>query len=170
MRGAPGLQGDLSSAKVERRRRLDGDAWADDNHAVESVAHRRAKRFQIKSAPRRQGARKILVTDENDALADKRAIAEDVVRMGVGVNHIANRLGCRLLQRSNKRPCFDQAAAGVDHGHGVITDNRSKICDISIIFVVHKRGPARMGEYAGRDFLELELRRGGWAYVIKRQD
>ncbi len=89
----------------------------------------------------------------------KSAVPEYVIGMSVRVDHVANRLGGFLLQRGKKLPSFNQASAGVDHGHGVVADNGAEVGDIADIAAVHQCCLALMREDARRDFFETKALR-----------
>ena len=94
--------------------------------------------------------------DEDRPLGDEGRDPEDMVGMGVGGDDVANGLRRPRPQGGEEGLALDQAAAGVDHGHGVVADDGADIGDIAFVFARHHRDLARMGENAGGDLLQVE--------------
>ena len=126
--------------------------------ADELVANDPAKRLEIEFAAHRQGSRQIVVADKGRPDPVESGVAEDVIRMLMGVDDIEDGL-IRLGADGGEQPLADRhAAAGVDDGHALVADHEADIGDIAQILFAHQGDFAGMDEHARRDFLDCQRR------------
>ena len=101
-------------------------------HLVDKlVANDPAKRLEIEFAAHRQGSRQIVMAHERRADPVESRVAEDVIRMLVGIDDIEDRLiGARA--DGGQQPLADRhAAPSVDDGNSLIADHEADIGDVA---------------------------------------
>ncbi len=87
------LEHQRSSAEIERGGVLDGDGGEDDFDSLERlIAQHGLVDGEIALGPRGQPARQLVMADIGGIVLLERRIAEHVVGMHVGIDHVADRL------------------------------------------------------------------------------
>ncbi len=99
------------------------------------------------------------MADESRARLNKGCIAEQVIRMLMRIDDVADRLGTYLPQRGEERAALDETAAGVDDGDRIVADDGAEIGDVAFVLPVHERHLALMRIDAGSDLLQRETLR-----------
>jgi hypothetical protein len=99
---------------------------------------------------RGQRPRQVLVADEYGA--GKCCVAENMIGVHVGVDHVAN--GLRRLRANSRQqpPPLAHAATGIDHCHRFRPHDEADIGDGPFIRAIHERDGAEMNENTGRHF------------------
>src|SRR5262249_27879538 len=157
--GRPGLKHERPMAEVEGEFAGHQGRGRDDPYLRQQfVAHRAAERVDVMLPAGGECPRQIPVANENRAFARKGRIAEHVIRMHVGIDHVADRLGRNLAEGGREPAPFLDAAAGVDPGACLVPDDEADVGDVASVLPRHQRDVAHMYEYAGGGFLNLERR------------
>ena len=78
------------------------------------------------------------MADKDGAVAQERGVAKYVIGMNVGIDDVANRLGCYLTDRGKQPRAFACAAAGIDHGDGITADDEPGIGGVTLICLAHQ--------------------------------
>ena len=121
-----------------------------DLHGIDQFAtHDASKIVEIIRPARRQRLRQLAVADEAGSLCGEGRIAEDMVGMAVGVDDVADRLGCAGPHRRQQRLALTEAAAGVDHGHRILADDKADIGDVAFVLAGHEGGGPGVHENSG---------------------
>ncbi len=89
-------------------------------------------------------------------------VAENVIRVLVGVDDIEDRLLRAGADGGEESLADRHAAAGVDDSDALVADNEADIGDVAEVLFGHERDFALMNEHARRDFLNRK-RRGRFA-------
>src|ERR1700744_3319420 len=84
--------------------------------------------------------------------------------MNVSVDHIANRFRGDTANGAKQPVALARTAAGVDHGHRVVTDDEAEIGGIALVFLAHHRDIADMDVNARRNFGNRQRRR--WSLLL----
>src|SRR5215813_381703 len=101
------------------------------------------------------------MTDEYRPLPREGSIAESMIGMCMGVDHVADRL-CRNSADRGKQPApLAHAAASVDHGDRLIPDYEADIRNPAFILGCHQLIDAEMNENAFGYFGDLKGAVGG---------
>lgn len=80
-----------------------------------------------------------------------------MVGMAVGVDDIADRLGRAGPHGGQQRLAFAKAAAGVDHGHGLIADDEADIGDVAFVLAGHQGDGPGVYEDSRCDFAHRQF-------------
>ena len=95
-----------------------------------------------------------MVADKGRSDPVESGVAEDVIRMLMGIDDIEDGL-IRLGADGGEQPLADRhAAASVDDGHALVADHKADIGDIAQVLFAHQGDFAGMDEHARRDFLD----------------
>jgi hypothetical protein len=160
VRRAPRVEDEDAMSEIELEFVADQQRRRNDPHVRhEFITHEPAKRVDVVLSARRQCPRQVPVTDEHDAFAGEGRVAKDMVRMHVGIHHIADRLGRDLAHGRRQTASLAHAAAGIDDGDRVVAHDKSDIGDGAGVRPRHQRDVADMDKYAGGRFLHVERRR-----------
>ncbi len=156
--GRPGFEVQHPAAEVEVEARRDQQGRRHDPGAGEGGPDEIGIGPQVIHRPRRQRLRQGAVADEGRALGGEGGVAEHVVGMDMGVDHVAHRqaVRCRRAAQALPRP---QAAAGIDHRHRVAPDHEADIGDRPVIAAPGQRVGRGIDEDARRDLLHRQGRR-----------
>ena len=150
MGGSPGSDREGAPSQVQRDLVGDGERGRDDFHlGHEIIAHRAAKRVEIKPAARGQRLRQVPMADEDRGgrLVLEGRVAEHVVGMHMRVDDVANGLGRTSADGGHKAAPLMPAAAGIDDGDGVIADDESEIGNSAFVVMSHKRERAGVNKH-----------------------
>ena len=110
---------------------------------------------EIALGARGKPARQLVMADESGCVLFERSVAEHVVRMHVGVDHVADRLvGCGA-NRVQQLASGHRAAERVDHGDALAADDEARICHVAAILGRLHLVAALMHENPGRDLGRL---------------
>jgi hypothetical protein len=89
------LEQQRAPAKIEQHCAVDGERRKDDFDALEGVVAEHALVWcEVALDARSKPAGELAIGDERGRILLERSIAEHVVRMHVGVDHVADRLAC----------------------------------------------------------------------------
>ena len=111
------------------------------------------------------------MSDEDRTGFRKGSIAKHVIRMAVGIDDIADRLVGPGANGGKQLLSFLDAAAGVDHGDRVVTDDESDIGDGSLVLARHQRDIADVDEEARCDLRDGQrLLRAQWRRCAEHCD
>ena len=106
------------------------------------------------------------MSDEDGSIPDEGGVAEDVVRMAMGVDDVADRLVGPGTNGREQLLSLTYAAPGIDDRNRALADDETDIGDRAVVLARHQRGLADVHEDTGRDFVNrqwLLLRlREGW--------
>src|SRR5262249_22128255 len=111
--------------------------------------------------------RQIAMAHEYRTLAREGGIAERMIGMRMGVDHVADRFCGHGADRSTQPAPLAHAATGVDHGDRLIADDETDIGNATFIVGGHQFIHAKVDETRGGFFGNLE-RLVGHLRVSKR--
>src|SRR5215470_6606994 len=98
------------------------------------------------------------MTDENCVLSGKGGIAEHVIRMSMGIYHVADRLRCNGANCCEQPLPLAYAAARIDDRNGIIPDYEADICDPAFVLGGHQGVHAVVNKYPGGNFSNFKCR------------
>ena len=117
----PTAQFDLRSIADQHRGLNDGTDVASSKHFLESLA--------VVLAALRQRVRQLSVRHESRFVLQKCARAEDVIRVHVRHQHVANRQLSQVPDAATQPLTVVQTAAAVEHSDAVSPNDESDVCD-----------------------------------------
>ena len=159
MRRRPSAQFEDPSPQIERQAVRDGQGRRNDPDLVDKlVADDPAVRLEIECAAHRQGSRQVAVADERRPEPVEGRIAEDVIGMLMGIDHIEDGLRRARTNGSEQSLADRHAAAGVDDGYALVADHETNIGDVAQVLFAHERDLAHVHEHARRNFLNRQGR------------
>jgi len=97
------------------------------------------------------------MADELGSVSDEGGVAEHMVGMAMGVDDVADRLGCASPHRRQQRLALTEAAAGVDHGHRILADDKADIGDVAFVLAGHEGGGPGVHEDSRCDFAHRQF-------------
>jgi hypothetical protein len=97
-----------------------------DLHVVKCRFHLAPKRFDVERPICRKCSWQVVVTDKNGRHFECR-IAEDMIRMSVGVYDILDFFVSESLHRFSKCAAFADTAAGIDDRNGIAANRKEAI-------------------------------------------
>ena len=150
------LDQQLAVAEVELEPVFDELGRRNDARAFERLAEQLFVAGEIALGARRQRARQLGVPDEHRLLAFERDVAEHVVGMHVGVDHVLDRqLGARADGRQKLGPDA-WAAARVDDRNAVAADDEARVRGVAGVARREDLVASLMHENARRNFVNGE--------------
>ena len=136
---------------------LDGERGQDDLDPLERlVAQHLLVDGEIAVGPRGQPAGQLVVADERRIVLFEGRVAEHVVGMHVGIDHVADRLVGHRANGASELAPRDRAAQRVDHRDRVAADHEARIGHVAAILRRLQLVASLMHEYAGRDLADLQ--------------
>src|ERR1700730_2907073 len=90
------------------------------------------------------------MTDEHRGLVLEGRMTEDVIRMRMRADDVANRLVRARAPRGEASGAFPHATAGLDHRNSIVADNETDIGNGPLVVTRHERERACMHEHSGR--------------------
>ena len=155
------------AAEVQRGLGIHQQGWRNDPDGGDGrLAELFPIRAQVIGTALGEFRRQVAVSDERRAGRHGR-IAEHVVGMFVRVDHIANRFVGDGVDRQQQTLADGDAAAGVDQGNGVVSDDDAEIGDVARVVRRRECDLSEMCVIAVRDLLHRQrcigLRRRGGA-------
>ena len=90
------------------------------------------------------------MTDEVSTFSLECRVAEDMVGVDVGVDHVADRLGRAGADRRQQPAPFTHAAAAIDHRDPLVADDKSEIGNRTFVVTRHEREGAGVNKDPAR--------------------
>ena len=123
----------------------------------QSRPHDAAKCVAVERAAQGERLRQIGVPDESRTCLRERRIAEQVIGMRMAVDHIADGFGGQRPDGGEQPRAFAHAAAGIDHGDQVLSDDDTDVGDVALVLRGHQRGFPEVHVDARGNFAQREL-------------
>ena len=134
-----------------------GERGQDDLDPLERrVAQHLLVDGEIAVGPRGETARQLVVADKGRIVVLERGIAEHMIGMHVGVDHIADRLVGHGADGAPELAPRDRAAERIDDRDGIAAHHETGIGHVAAILRRLHLVASLMHEQAGRDFADLQ--------------
>ena len=98
------------------------------------------------------------MTDEDRMFRLKRRVAEHVVKMAVGVDHITHRQWRMALERGAQRSAGRETAAGINHRDAFFADDETEVGAIAALWMIDADLATLMDKNAAGNFGQIERR------------
>ena len=134
------------------------DVGRHDLGAVCIIAEGFMQPAQIIVAALGQCARQLGMADEIGMIVAERGGPENMIGMDVGHDHIADRQPGSRTDRRAQLGSLAIAAAGIDHRDGIVSDDKSDIGDLVVVFRRRIFLNPLMDKDAGRNFCDGQRR------------
>jgi hypothetical protein len=127
VRRRPGTQAQHPPAQVEVLGGRDQSRRDDDRSGFSRFAEITPQRVEVVRAATAHRIGKAGMADEFGTIVGERRIAEDVIRMSMGVDHVAHRNCRNAPDRKPQRPADRIRSARVDDRHAARADDKARL-------------------------------------------
>ena len=131
MGGAPGVQHQDSLAQIDAGFLADLDIGFHDPGPLEGRSDQTLERLQVEGSTQRQRACELVVAGEPGVAIPEGRIAESVIGMCVGVDHVGDGKIGERLDALSQAPAERKAAAAVDDRDRVPPDHHARVAESS---------------------------------------
>lgn len=94
--------------------------------------------------------------DTHRAFLFKGDIAEEVVWVPMGVDHVGDREASLLSDRGQQALSLACTSAAIDHGNGVLAYDKPDVGSAALVRLVHQAYLAEVNEHTGCNLLDKE--------------